>query len=138
MTHREFNAVVQRMLLHCEETLCSKAAEYATDEERFINFIEALPTLRARWPDAKVEDAALCFMLKHFVSIVDCIRKLPPHGKSSVSSAVWDEKIGDMINYLIIIRGMVHERYGEVDKIIDKFGGEDPAEAASPSSFPSV
>lgn len=54
--------------------------------------------------------------MKHIISILDMVDDLD-HIKPSVKDSIflaklpqWDEKIGDAINYLILLRALVEER----------------------------
>jgi len=50
---------------------------------------------------------------KHSISIVDMIQDLEKGIHHSMEK--WEEKIGDELNYLFLLRGMLEERYGQRD-----------------------
>ena len=102
MNSLEFNAVFEQTLGMCRETLCAKADEYAEDDDRLHNFNIA-SILQGNTPIESLGG----MMVKHTVSVYDLIRRT---GKGAeISEAMWDEKIKDSINYLILLRGIVAE-----------------------------
>ena len=50
-------------------------------------------------------------MAKHTVSVYDLIKK--QENGFVVPREMWDEKIGDSINYLILLSALVQERFDE-------------------------
>jgi hypothetical protein len=96
MQHEEFNDIFEQRVSMCRDTLVLKAAEYATDD-RLHNF-KVAGAVQGVTPQA-----ALGGMLaKHIVSIFDLIRSEKP-----VSQAVWDEKLGDALNYLFLLNALI-------------------------------
>ena len=97
MQSKQFNTIVGNTLSHCTDTLCNKAKEYST-EDRLHNFKVA----------ASIQNItpiqALCGMMaKHTVSVYDMCQS------GTYSSDMWDEKIGDSINYLLLLRALVQD-----------------------------
>ncbi len=91
--------------------LSTKGEEYSTENNRFENFLdgansEGLPPERVLW----------FMMLKHWLSIKKFVREIS--GTKRRAGDVWDEKIGDMITYLIILRTMIRKRT-EIEDTID-------------------
>ena len=102
MTTQEFNAVFEQTVEMCRQTLCHKADEYAEDDDRLHNFRVAAAVM-----GCDVKQALAGMMSKHTVSVYDLIRRA---GKGAeISDALWEEKIIDHINYLILLRGLVAE-----------------------------
>ena len=95
------NEVIRKQIERCEATLCKKADEYAT-EDRLHNFKVA-----AGLQDCLPTTALAGMMAKHTVSVYDMIRVLE-EGKS-YPLELWDEKIGDSINYLLLLAAAVRE-----------------------------
>ena len=95
----QFNTVCAKRLEKIKTILMSKAKEYAQGTNRYQNFDTA-----ARVMGTTREQALLGMMMKHFVSILDIIEK-----PCNFSDGIIDEKIGDMINYLILLEGMLLE-----------------------------
>jgi hypothetical protein len=85
----------------CLDTLNSKTKEYTTADDIFHNFNKASELM-----DVSPGDVLVSYSLKHFISIRDMIGKnieLPSPEK-------WDEKMGDFINYMLLLDFMMQER----------------------------
>ena len=98
MDAKEFDEIVERMLARTRSVLVSKAGEYATDD-RLHNFKVSGAT-----QGITPMQALAGMMAKHTVSIYDMIRKGKPY-----SRGLWEEKLTDHINYLILLRGLIEE-----------------------------
>ena len=101
MNSAQFNEIVERRLRLTEDVLDFKGEEYAR-ENRFHNFIAASCML-----GCSPEKALLGMWSKHVVSIIDMVNDLPTAPRSA---EYIEEKIGDAINYLILLEGMLKER----------------------------
>ena len=101
MNTETFNKIIREQIERCENTLCKKADEYAT-EDRLHNFKVA-----AGIQNCLPTTALAGMMAKHTVSVYDMIRGLE-EGKSCPIE-LWDEKIGDSINYLLLLAAAVRE-----------------------------
>lgn len=106
MNTEDFNKVIREQIERCEATLCKKADEYATDD-RLHNFKVA-----AGIQNCLPTTALGGMMCKHTVSVYDMLRGLEA-GKS-YPLELWDEKIGDSINYLLLLAALIREQYNEV------------------------
>ena len=102
MNTNDFNAIIREQIDRCENTLCKKAEEYAT-EDRLHNF-KAAAGLQSCLPTT----ALAGMMCKHTVSVYDMINDVES-GKD-FPLELWDEKIGDSINYLLLLSALVRER----------------------------
>lgn len=97
MDNVEFVEILERQITLTREVLVGKAREYASDVDRLHNFkvaaeiIQSTP-LKALWG----------MEAKHLTSLSDMV-----NSEKSYPAAVWDEKIGDSINYLILLRALV-------------------------------
>jgi len=102
MTDAQFEAVLKARLSKIEHVLGVKAMEYARGD-RLHNFQRASATLRCT-----PERALIGFWMKHVVSLLDMVDDVEKgvHHPSSV----WDEKIGDAINYLVLLEAIVVHR----------------------------
>lgn len=98
MTTPDFNRIITAMLDHCTDTLIDKAKEYATDD-RLHNFKQA-----AHLQKVTPVQALGGMMAKHTISVYDMIAT-----GETYPLELWDEKIGDSINYLLLLRAMVEE-----------------------------
>lgn len=101
MDEARFNEITVNRLDKCLEVLCSKADEYATDD-RLHNFKVA-----AKLQNCTPISALGGMMCKHTVSVYDLIREYEA-GKT-ISPEMWWEKIGDSINYLLLLSALVVE-----------------------------
>jgi hypothetical protein len=94
-----FNEIFQDTVNRSRSVLVRKAGEYADENDRLHNFKQAAHL------QATTQRITLGgFMAKHLVSVYDLIRK-----EECASLEVWDEKILDSINYLILLRAAVIE-----------------------------
>ena len=102
MNTNDFNAIIREQIDRCENTLCKKAEEYATTD-RLHNFKAA-----AGLQDCLPTTALAGMMCKHTVSVYDMIRGLESGEEYPLD--MWNEKIGDSINYLLLLSALVRER----------------------------
>ena len=110
MNAKDFNEIVAVRMAWCNKTLCAKGDEYAREGDRLWNFKVA-----ARKLNCHPAEALAGMMVKHTVSVDDIIDGLargivPP--KELVA-----EKIGDSINYLLLLEGLIEEARGEVPEV---------------------
>ncbi len=122
MTPEQFDKILSRRLDLTRTVLGSKAKEYAAGEDRLHNF-HAAGRLLGTAPEA----ALLGFLTKHLVSVVDLVKALP--GVVPPRAYV-DEKVGDCINYLILLEALLSER--RQPENCDVCEEEVPDEAPSP------
>ena len=95
-----FDQVVENRIKQIRSILCKKAKEYASKTDRFHNFRVA-----ARKMNTTPEIALQGMMAKHEVAVLDMI-----NDPSKATEEMIDEKIGDNINYLILLEGLLKER----------------------------
>lgn len=103
MNTKDFNKVIEDRLSLCKSVLCRKADEYATDD-RLHNFKVA-----AKLQNCTPEKALAGMMCKHTVSVYDLINDLEK-GKCATRE-MWEEKIGDSLNYLLLLTATLEERF---------------------------
>ena len=101
MKAEEFNEVLSYVVSHINSSLSAKAEEYATDNDRLRNF-----KIAASLTENTPKQAAWGMLVKHLVSISDMIQN---DQTKTYTPEMWDEKIGDAINYLILIRALEFE-----------------------------
>ena len=101
MNAEQFNKIVDARCDKIKATLTKKAGEYASDTDRFHNF-----TVAARMIDTTPEKALKGMMLKHEVSVMDLI-EWADVAPEKLTEALIDEKIGDNINYLLLLEGLL-------------------------------
>lgn len=99
MNQEEFEQVFNRQVKQSREVLVKKAGEYAHPDDRLRNF-RIGSALTGETP----EQVIWGFNTKHIVSISDMVQ-----GGENFTKAQWDEKIGDAINYLILLRAQIFE-----------------------------
>ena len=105
MKSERFNEVLETTIKKCIDTLSVKSNEYAT-EDRLHNFKVA-----AEIQNCTPITALAGMMAKHTISVYDLIKK--QENGFVISREMWDEKIGDSINYLILLSALVQERFDE-------------------------
>ena len=89
------------MLDHCKEVLTAKHREYATDDD-FHNF-----NVAAELQNVTSLQALVGMMDKHVVSVHDMVTE---HAEGrEITLELWEEKICDNINYLLILWAMVNQ-----------------------------
>jgi hypothetical protein len=103
MEHSRFAAIVRWQLGWCEEMLGTKGEEYSSADDRFHNFKVAAAV------DGETPEKALWGMWKkHFVSLKDMVDGTA-EGQAPEANLL-TEKIGDSINYLLLLKGLLIER----------------------------
>lgn len=96
MDNTRFQQVLDRQIQQTKMVLAGKAEEYASDTDRLSNFKSA-----AALKKVTPEQALTGMMAKHTVSVYDMVES----GKE-YTEAEWDEKIGDHINYLVLLKAL--------------------------------
>ena len=105
MNRRDFTeSVIEPRLELIKKVLIQKGTEYGADKSPFHNFEEASKLSFHTTP----QGVAWEFMCKHLQSIKDMIDDHQKLDKVPTRELV-EEKIGDTINYLILIEGMFRE-----------------------------
>ena len=99
MNNTEFEKILDTRIKAIRETLAGKAKEYAS-EDRLYNFKRA-----AEIDQTTPENALKGMWLKHVVSVLDLIS-----GKLERSEHMINEKIGDSVNYLILLEAVLKEK----------------------------
>lgn len=102
MITQDFDRVIAHRIETIRRVLAAKAEEYARGD-RLSNFKRA-----ASMQNTTPEKALVGMKAKHDVALQDFINDLDD-GKIQTYDR-WDEKIGDIMNYLILLDGLVQER----------------------------
>jgi hypothetical protein len=100
MDHATFNEIFYARVEACEQMLIVKGREYAT-EDRLHNFRVA-----AELQNGSPRSALGGMLAKHIVSIFDLLPK-----EELAPLEVWNEKIGDALNYLFLLNALVMEEH---------------------------
>ena len=111
MNALEFNKVLEERCKKMQDTLNKKSAEYSTNENKLHNFNRAAETL-----GSCPEKALIGMAIKHWVSILDIVDKIDKN-LDYPDKFMIDEKIGDMINYLVLLEAMIKEHITPVDTL---------------------
>lgn len=102
MTNETFNELIEAKISQYVGVLTKKQKEYGT-EDRLHNFRVA-----AAFQQCTMEQALFGFLTKHLISISDMVKS----GKN-YTDEIWDEKIGDAINYLFLLRAVIEDGKAE-------------------------
>ena len=97
MDAQEFEQIFEEQVDLCRSTLVRKAQEYSP-VDRLSNF-KVAATLAGVTP----EQALGGMLAKHIVSIYDLI------GDDSKDLDIWNEKLGDALNYLFLLKALLIE-----------------------------
>ena len=108
MNSEQFEKIIEDQIETCKGILLKKAGEYATGGDRLHNF-KAAAGMMGCAPTA----ALAGMMAKHTISIYDMCRS-----GHSYPLELWNEKITDHINYLLLLKAAVvaeHETSREAE-----------------------
>ena len=106
MNAQSFNWITKRQLELCQKLLVSKGVEYqAGDVDVLHNF-----KIASRIRNVTPEKALLGMELKHYVSIMDIVDNIE---KELPSIEKLEEKFTDEINYLLLLKALILERYAD-------------------------
>lgn len=103
MTTEDFNRIVFERCEKIKTMLAVKGVEYARGDDRLHAFKVA-----AAFEECTPERALRGMSIKHEVSIRDFVNDLDDNKHWCVDK--WQEKLGDAINYLILLEALVIER----------------------------
>lgn len=116
MDNATFNTIIEAKIEEIRNTLVGKAKEYAADHDRLHNF-----AVTAKVRDQNLTQALAGMMVKHTVSVYDMI-----NSGEAYSKALWDEKTGDHLVYLLLLQativedGLVKREPGEINALYNK------------------
>ena len=103
MEEKDFQRVLTQRLQKIEQTLGQKAKEYAVKGDKLHNF-----NVGARITGQIREKVLWGFALKHYISFLDILDNVEK-GKLPTEEMV-DQKIGDLINYLVLVEASLKDR----------------------------
>jgi len=108
MKPKDFDKIVNARCAKIKSILASKAKEYSR-EDRLHNFKRA-GVFMGKSP------GTVCwgFAMKHFTSIADIVDDV--ESGSHPPQALVQEKLGDAINYLVLLEAILNERNAEILK----------------------
>lgn len=103
MTKQDFDILVQQRVQKIQQTLIEKGKEYQRNEDPLHNF-----NVASKLGNTTREKALWGFALKHYVSFMDMMNDVE-QGNFPKEERI-DEKIGDLINYLILCEASFKDR----------------------------
>jgi len=103
MKIEQFNKLVNETLEQTSKVLVDKSVEYSIRADKLYNFKRA-----GKVQGVDPKEALLGMWTKHLVSIMDAAKGVRVFDKETL-----DEKIGDNINYLILLKALLVEEMEE-------------------------
>lgn len=103
MPNEFMNDIILNRVKSIGNVLHTKALEYVRNNDRLHNF-----NVGAELENKTREDVLHSFFLKHYISYLDMLTDIR-EGKLPTADYV-DEKIGDMINYLILQEASIKQK----------------------------
>ena len=132
MKSSAFNEILDKQLDTCRSMLVKKALEYADGDDRLHNFRVA-----AAISGDPMKKVLAGMMVKHTTSVYDMCHDQ----QQSFSEEMWNEKITDHINYLLLLRAVIFEEEGfgeqEATDVLDQESPR-PGSLASFITYPST
>ena len=112
MKQSTFNAYTKQLLAKATKVRNSKMVEYVGEIDRLSNFRKA-----ANIQGISVPASVAGMMVKHTVSIYDMLKEefeQPEESAVLHPLSIWEEKIIDHINYLLLLYSAIRETQNEV------------------------
>lgn len=109
MTNEFADNIVNERLEKIKSTLLIKAKEYVRDADRMHNF-----NVGAKIENKSREEILHGFNLKHLISYFDMMNDISENNYPTDEYV--DEKIGDIINYMILLEMSIKERNAKFKK----------------------
>jgi hypothetical protein len=111
MNHKDFSKLLRERQSKERDVMVTKAGEYANDDERFSNFHNGAPFMASgNTPEACLWN----YLSKHLVAVRDAINQIELGVVKPME--FWDEKLGDMRNYSVLLEGLITDRLRAVNK----------------------
>ena len=115
MNSKRFGDILDESFVKIESILAGKAGQYATDDDRLSNFRR-----QAMLNDETVSAALQGNMSKHTVSLYNMLNIAKRNPDKTLAELfpldVWDEKVFDHLNYLILLRAVILD---QIDKDVE-------------------
>jgi len=117
MRYKEFDAVIERRIELIRQSMQTKQKEYTREGSAFHNFDEA-----GKEFDCTPAEALIGMWAKHYISLKDILRDMSEMKNGimilvdsdkvgvKIADAFIEEKIGDLINYLVILEGILKDK----------------------------
>ena len=126
MQNDRFNDVIEATLDNAKRVLTRKSEGYSTEEDRLHNFRTG-----AALNGITMEQVCWGMATKHIISIRDMVMS-----GETYDADIWDEKLGDAINYLALLKAITVERKSPSDESLADLrekltGSRHPSEASA-------
>lgn len=102
MDLKNFDNVANLQLAHCVDLLTQKRGEYAPDYDVLQNFKDA-----AAMNGNSSAEALWGYVTKQLVSVKNMVHQ----DTTNFSMTHWDEKLTDIINYMVLLKAIVIENH---------------------------
>lgn len=106
MQNDRFNDLIETTLDNAKRTLTRKSEGYSTEEDRLHNFRTG-----AALNGITMEQVCWGMATKHIISIRDMVMS-----GEAYDADIWDEKLGDAINYLALLKAITAESSSPSDE----------------------
>ena len=115
MNVKNFNEMLEARIKKTREVLAAKNKEYASDTDKLHNFRRA-----GAMENCVPEKALVGMWAKHIISLLDIVDNINLFEEDvlteicmgeGLTKKMLEEKIGDAINYLILLEALIKERY---------------------------
>lgn len=106
MQNDRFNDLIETTLDNAKRTLTRKSEGYSTEEDRLHNFRTG-----AALNGITMEQVCWGMATKHIISIRDMVMS-----GETYNADIWDEKLGDAINYLALLKAITAESSSPSDE----------------------
>lgn len=108
MRQDEFDKLVEQTFEDCRDLLVGKGGEYAGSEDRLSNFKRG-----AALTGSTPLQVAMIYLSKHYDSLSTFVRK-DAAGQAQRLTEPIEGRLDDIINYCVLIKGLVRERKVDV------------------------
>jgi hypothetical protein len=115
MNVKNFLKLLEERIDKTRQVLDSKNKEYASDTDKLHNFKRA-----GAMENCTPEKALVGMWAKHIISLLDIVDKIDADEEEELTKIclgdgltkeMLEEKIGDAVNYLILLEALIKERY---------------------------
>lgn len=113
MSEKEFEEILAERLDKIRNVLGTKAKEYVRNGDRLHNF-----NVGAQLEGISRERVIHSFMLKHYISYLDMLNDIDKG--IMPTEAYVDEKLGDLINYMIIMEQSIKNKIKSKEAISEE------------------
>lgn len=100
MVQEDFDVIVNKRLAECKKVLTARSGMYASKKDRLHNFKLGAALIRQT-----PEQYAMALATKHIVAITDKLVN-----KEVMTAAFVAEKMGDVINYMMLLEALNEEK----------------------------